>query len=386
LIVIAQKHLGRNEQWEAFAKTVIEQLSSVSFTDRRLQEWVDDSLHLAWMCLTDLTLIKAIVDKHLKSYPMRLKSALIKHFLRPLAASRGFDPMAVPIIKAFIVPLLSELSTIVGSMNEDVELARAVCNLRSHLTSFVHDLLCSDQSCLDGRGQLRQCNDYILELLYAKNQSLVPTKLFTPQLAPGELAKRIISDHELISCVFQSFLDSLTALQNPLYAATVTTGTCSKLVQTLMHYLPAMFTGELLPQSVSLDYIYNRLVHAILISLGDPSLLELQTQFIALLTEIIKWSWMLGLDRHLPLSMQSDLLKERLFAANDLNLPTVKSQRKTVRRILIDGDSSIAPSKTPTKGSKSMLARLKAFVENGQGGETPSIPTDESLAIDSLFG
>ena len=270
-------------------------------------------------------------------------------------------------------------------MNEDVELARAVRSLRSQLTSFVHDLLCFDQSCLDGTGQLQQCNDYTLELLYAKNQSL-PTKLFIPQLAPGELAKRVILDHELISCVLQSFLDSLTALQSPLYAATVTTGTSSKLVQTLVHYLPAMFTGELLPQSVSLDYIYNRLVHAILVSLRDPSLIESQAQFIALLTEIVKWSWMLGLDRHLPPSMQSDLLKEQLFTTNDLNLPTVKSQRKTVRRILVDGDSSIVPSRVSAKNSKSILAKLKAFVENGQGAETPSLSTDEPLAIDSLFG
>ena len=43
------------------------------------------------------------------------------------------------------------------------------------LTSFVHDLLCFDQSCLDGTGQLQQCNDYTLELLYAKNQSLPPS-------------------------------------------------------------------------------------------------------------------------------------------------------------------------------------------------------------------
>ena len=83
LIVIAQKHLGKNEQWESFAKTVIEQLSSVSFTDQKLQEWVDDSLHLAWTCLTNLTLIKTVVDKHLKAYPIRLKSMLIRTFCVP---------------------------------------------------------------------------------------------------------------------------------------------------------------------------------------------------------------------------------------------------------------------------------------------------------------
>ena len=208
-------------------------------------------------------------------------------------------------------------------MNEDVELARTVCNLRFQLTSFIHDLLCFDQSCLDGSGQLQQWNDYTLELLYVKNQSL-PTKLFIPQLAPDELAKRVIADHDLISCILQSFLDSLTALQNPLHAATVTTGTCSKsfklwcttclqcsLVNCCLKVCPLItFTiDSFMPSSISLT---------------NPSLVELQTQFIVLLTEIIKWSWMLGLDPHLPSSIQSDLLKERLFTANDLNLPTLK--------------------------------------------------------------
>ena len=80
---------------------------------------------------------------------------------------------------------------------------------------------------------------------------------------------------------------------------------------------------------------------------------------------------MLGLDRHLPPGIQSDLLKERLFTTNDLNLPTIKSQRKTVRRILVDGDSSIVPSQVPTKSSKSMLAKLKAFLENGRNMGLP---------------
>ena len=85
LIVIVQKHLGKNEQWEAFARTVIEQLSSVSFTDQRLQAWVDDSLHLAWMCLTN----SGSDQGNCRQVPESVSDASKEHTDQVLSASTG---------------------------------------------------------------------------------------------------------------------------------------------------------------------------------------------------------------------------------------------------------------------------------------------------------
>lgn len=385
LLIIAEKRMTNDEGWELFARSVIERLSLQVFLEKKLVDWSESALTLAWGCLQAMPLMRQMIELFVGKYSPKLQSQLVKYFLRPLITDRGFDPLAVPIICSFVVPLLQSIPKLCASLNEDVEAARSICNLRVTLTSFCHDILCHDQLALEGSKKLDSRPDYILELLFVKKRHL-PTSAFLPTLAPGELARHAIADKRLITTVLQSFLDSFAAMQSPSLAATVSTSATTKATQTLMQYLPALFTGELFPQAEALPFLYTRFLPLLLAAIHNPAAAEQQSHYVALLTEVIKWSWLLGLDAQLPAEVQSDALKERLLALDDLNYPSIKSQRKTVRRIVVDRDDTKVVTKP---GAKSMLSKLKAYVEGGNmhGDEQASSahpPSD--IAITDLFG
>lgn len=389
LMLAVEKQNGQSpstrDSWEEWVRALIHRLCGPMSLSKKAEDWRETVLVMAWPCLHSLVPIRILLESCLPSYSLKLQAILVKCFLRPLCIGRQFDPVLVSVIRAFCLPVLTTIRN--KFTDDDVEVERALGSLRTNVIGLLHDILCIDLK------TSAATPDFILEIPTIKAKKHMASTSFVMQLTPSELARRLISQERdgLMQAFLQECASCFEAMANPATLPAIPSACSARITQFLMHYLPMFYTGELLEARYGRSFVNELVLPSILRFLqGSASSLgpEQSTHIIGLLTEIIKWSWLLDI----PLPFDSCLLRERFLETQPASAAdpigsciTLKAQRKLVKRILLLNDSTTSQSarlellQERGASGKSILAKLKNYVETGGTAAPATTLIDEPL-------